>query len=152
VLKLWLCDQALPSTMRKEFSWLTIGRLADYYENGNPVEGEFINSWDQIEQFYDNDKFASSSRVSQFIAQLREEGYDQKLRAGQSLMTFILSRSRRHGLRSEQRRIRFEFSWNDDLMNATLQNGCEQSTLTARILLSGEIRGLLNQMVELPID
>lgn len=99
VLKRWLCDGAMPSAMRKELPWLTIGELADYYEKGNPIEGEFIASWDRIEQLYDRGHFSLKSRVLQFVGQLRRAGYDRKLRAGQSMWTFLLSRSRRRSAR-----------------------------------------------------
>ncbi len=42
VLSRWLCHESMPSTMRTDFPWLQIGELADYYENGKPIEGEFI--------------------------------------------------------------------------------------------------------------
>jgi len=36
VLKRWLCENAMPSAMCKEFSWLNIVELANYYESGDP--------------------------------------------------------------------------------------------------------------------
>jgi len=77
VLKRWLCDVAMPSTMRTEFPWLSIGDIADYYEKGNPVEGEFIKSWDWMQQFYEDDRFPMKALVLKFIAQLRNAGYDR---------------------------------------------------------------------------
>jgi hypothetical protein len=52
VLERWICDHAMPSQMRLEFPWLEIGELADYYEQGNPLLGEFLQSWDFIEEHY----------------------------------------------------------------------------------------------------
>jgi hypothetical protein len=152
VLKRWLCDNAMPSAMRNEFSWLTIGELADYYEKGNPIEGEFIASWDGIEQFYDGGHFPLKSRVLQFVGQLRSAGYDRKLRAGQSMWTFILSRSRRHGLRADHSRIEFQFSSGDDAMNVTVRNHAGEYTLTTAIYLSDQLKTALAQLVECSID
>jgi hypothetical protein len=42
-------DNSAPSTVRQNFPWLKIDKLGDYYEHGNPVEGEFLRSWDGIE-------------------------------------------------------------------------------------------------------
>jgi len=109
VLKRWLCDQAQPSDMRREFPWLEIGDLADFYEDGNPIEGEFIQSWDQIEEFYREDWCVFSDSLLAMIHEMRDTGYDRLLRAGQSLSSLGLSRSRRHGLRTEQHCIWFEF-------------------------------------------
>jgi hypothetical protein len=152
VLRRWLCDGAAPSAMRKEFSWLSIGELADYYERGNPIEGEFISSWDRIERFYDNEHFPPRSRVLQFVRQLRSAGYDRKFRAGQSMWTLMLSRSRRHGLRDDQFRVTFEISWDVDSMAVTVRNRAEQSTLIASVSLSDEIRATLNRLLEIPVD
>lgn len=152
VLKRWLCENAMPSAMRKEFSWLNIGELADYYERGTPIEGEFISSWNRIEQFYDSEYFPPKSFVLQFIRQLRRAGYDRKFRAGQSLWALMLSRSRRHGLRDEQARIVFEFSRGGDSMSVTVRNGAEQSTLITSVFLSDEIHAALNRLMGAPID
>jgi len=64
----------MPSTMRTEFPWLSIGDLADYYEKGDPVEGEFIKSWDWMQQFYEDDSFPMKTAVLTLIAQLRMRG------------------------------------------------------------------------------
>src|SRR3989442_5954341 len=52
ILKRWLCERAAPSALQKEFPWIEPGKVARYYEEGRGVEGEFIESWDRIEQFY----------------------------------------------------------------------------------------------------
>src|SRR6516165_9054971 len=76
----------------------------------DPIESEFIQSWDKVQQFYKSDydshlKFI----VLRFLAALRRAGYDRKLRAGQSMDSLVLSRSRHCGLSAEQPRIAFEF-------------------------------------------
>jgi hypothetical protein len=109
VLKRWLCDRAMPSALRMEFPGLEIGELADHYERGNPIEGEFIKSWDSIERFYEDMHFPFVPKVRSLIAQMRRKGYDRSLRAGQSLWSLIVSRSRRHGLREDQPMIAFRF-------------------------------------------
>lgn len=109
VLKRWLSDRSPPSIMRNEFPWLRIGELADYYENGNPIEGEFLRSWDSIEEFYGEDWCKFSEPVLAMIHAMRSAGYDRVLRVGQSLSSMGLSRSRRHGLRSGQASLWFDF-------------------------------------------
>jgi hypothetical protein len=113
VLKRWLFDKAMPSAIRAEFPRIQIGELADYYERGRPIEGEFIMSWNGIERLYNemgaNVDWPFLPKVRQFIAALRDKGYDRSLRAGQSMMSLIVSRSRRHGLRMNQPRIAFCF-------------------------------------------
>jgi hypothetical protein len=150
VLKRWLCDTAVPSTMRSEFPWLAIGELADYYERGNPIEGEFVDSWNRIEQFYE--RFTSKDRVLRFVGELRRDGYDRKLRAGQSMWTFILSRSRRHGLRADQARIQFQFSSTDDAMVVTVRTNEEESTFTTKIARTYQLNSVLSELLDRPVD
>ena len=152
VLKRWLCDNAPPSSMRKEFSWVKIGKLADYYENGNPVEGEFIQSWDWIEEFYSDDHFALKRVVLPFLADLRRAGYDRKLRAGQSMWTFILSRSRRHGMRADQPYVRFEFQFREGTMDVLSNTPAEERFGGIAIALSSRVEEVLARLVNQPIN
>jgi hypothetical protein len=108
VLKRWLCDNTMPSQLRVEFPWLTIGTLADCYEVGRPLEGEFLASWDFRERFYQEMPFSFSAEVLAFIADIRRAGYDRTLRAGTSHSSLVLSRSRHHP-RGDQPRIVFGF-------------------------------------------
>ncbi len=109
VLENWLCFRSTPSSMRVNFPWLQIGELADYYENGSPIEGEFIQSWDRIEDFYKEDWCKFSDSVLALIRAMRDAGYDRLLRAGQSMSSLGLSRARRHGLTRDQHRLWFHF-------------------------------------------
>jgi hypothetical protein len=149
VLNRWICDNATPSSMREEFPWLKMGWLADYYENGNPIEGEFIQSWDKMEQFYSRMTFPFRSSILLFISELRRAGFDRKLRAGQSVWTFIVSRSRRHRLRPGQPRVSFQFS--KDGMNVVPKNYEGKCIYTASISMSGEVDDVLTQLVKQPI-
>ena len=151
VLKRWLCDETKPSEMRKEFPALSIGKLADYYEEGKPIEGEFIYSWDRIEQIYDQFPFPPKLRVLKLIKHLRQMGVDRKLRAGQSMFTFILSRSRRHGLRPEQPCILVEFQ-SETEMQVRLKIGETQRVFATEIEPSDRLTLFLDQLGECPID
>lgn len=152
VLKRWLCDNAPPSTMRKDFPSLKIGKLADYYENGNPVEGEFIQSWDRIEQFYGSEHFSFESLVLPFLAELRRAGYDRQLRAGQSMWTFILSRSRRHGMRGDQPYVRFEFQFREGTMDVLSKAQTEERISGIAIALSSQVEEALARLANQPIN
>lgn len=106
----WLCDQAMPSHMAYEFSGVEIGQLARYFEQGRPVEGEFLESWDLMERFYEPEFFPWSEQAHGLIAGIRRAGYDKLLRAGSSLDVLVVSRSRRHGLLEGQPYLAFSFS------------------------------------------
>ncbi|MCA9072239.1 MAG: hypothetical protein KDA84_25105 [Planctomycetaceae bacterium] len=153
VLRGWLCNKWKPSQMRQEFPWLKIGELADYYENGKPIEGEFVKSWDYMEQFYDELNYPYTGGVRSFIAAMRLKGYDKTLRAGQSLSSLILSRSRRHGMRLDQPRVIFQFGDEGMVVYSSLQNQTNLVRSAYRsIKLSPAIETLLNQLQSTPID
>jgi hypothetical protein len=150
VLKRWLCDRAMPSALRSEFPEIEIGELADYYERGNPIEGEFLMSWDSIDRFYDRLHFPFVPKVRGLVAQMREKGYDRSLRAGQSLSSLIVSRSRRHGLRDDQPFIEFGFS--SDGMEVYFKIGEETKVKCPEIKLTPEIDTLLKKLEAKGID
>ncbi len=119
----WVFEKAMPSTLKVEFPEIDFGKLAEYYEKGNGVEGEFILSWDEIENFYREINLDKKPDILQLINQMRERGFDRTLRAGQSLYTFIVSRSRRHGLRANQGSVSFSFNFIKSAMEVRTPKG-----------------------------
>lgn len=150
ILGRWLIDNTPPSALRKEFSWLDIGRLADFYETGNPVEGEFIESWDQTEGVYEGSRFPPRGLVLPFIAELRRAGYDRKLRAGQSIWSLVVSRSRRPRLRPDQPLVSFQFRENS--MEVFSRNQGEERIFEMPIAMSDTVERVLQRLTERPID
>ncbi len=119
----WVLDQEMPTTLRMEFPEVEFGKLAEYYEMGNGIEGEFILSWDSIEDFYRELNLDISSEILQLIRQMRDKGFEKTLRAGQSLYTLVLSRSRRHGLRPNQDSVSFSFHYIESAMEVWTRKG-----------------------------
>jgi hypothetical protein len=152
VLNLWLCERVMPSVLRTEFPWIEIGMLADYYEQGNPVEGEFIQSWDSIERFYRSVNLHDAVKVLEMVRQMRARGYDKTLRAGQSLFTLILSRSRRHGLRNGQPNIAFYFHRKEPLVVYANNVGRLRKITHSMIELTPEIDSLLRKLESKEVD
>ena len=150
MLKRWLCDQAMPSEMAADFPEAEVEPVARYYEEGRPVEGEFITSWDRIEHFYKDARFPCSGQVLGLIARIRQAGYDKTLRAGQSLWSLVVSRSRRHGLRRGQPSITFAFTGNG-MDVYTIMDGQERLSLSG-IEFSPQVDDLLNRLTTKRID
>ncbi len=113
ILKRWFCDNVMPSVLAQEFSWLDTSKLSQYYDFGKVIEGQFIQSWDELEQFYKEFskywKDLDTLNILKFISQIRQKGFDRTLRAGHSLSALVLSRSRHWGLRADQSSLVFEF-------------------------------------------
>ncbi len=150
VLARWLADNAPPSKLRKEFPWLQIGPLADYYEKGNPVEGEFIESWDQTERVYEGARFPPRNLILPFISDLRRAGFDRKMRAGQSVWSLIISRSRRPRLRPEQPLVSFQFR--ESSMEVFTRNQEEHRISVLPIEMSDTVERALSRLAQQPID
>jgi len=112
LLKRWLHDLAAPTDIKSQHPQIQMSPVAPYYEQGRPVEGEFICSWDWIGEFYREElaHWEWSKHMVELLAQMRRAGFDRTLRAGQSMYTLMLSRSRRHGLRDEQPFISIDIS------------------------------------------
>jgi hypothetical protein len=132
-----------------DFPWLHIGELADYYESGTPVEGEFVQSWDFIEEFYREDWCNFSIAVLDMIHAMRIAGYDRVLRAGQSMSSLGLSRSRRHGLKGEQASLWFEFHPPVMDVHATFAGG---GLKNHPIQFTEEVERLMAVLVDVEID
>jgi hypothetical protein len=152
ILKRWLCDQAIPSALEQEFPWLDTGRLAKHYEEGRGIEGEFILSWDSTEEFYDERiSIPQCPEILNMIAQMRERGYDRTLRAGHSMYTFIVSKSRRHRLEKGQPRLMFDFQ--DNAMDVIyLEADSEEKFSCPKIEYTSQINDLMRRLEAKDID
>ncbi len=144
ILKRWLYDYFMPSDLQKEFAWIDIGELAQYYEEGRGIEGEFVMSWYSLERFYSGINLSCKPQILQLIAQARQRGYDRTLRAGQSLDSMIVSRSRRHGLRSDQPYLIFNFDENS--MDVIIHFDEARKISFSNIELTPQLDALLKQL------
>jgi hypothetical protein len=129
-------------------------------EDEKALEEEFLASWDQIEKCYEFIRSEAHPRYEAYgramlglIGELRQQGYDRQLRAGQTLFMFIVSRSRKHGLRSDQSRIEILEAVGggmrliyDERLNEKIELIAEKFALTA------EFKELLQRLLTHPID
>lgn len=150
VLKKWLIDEIEPTKLEIEYDWIEIGQLAKYYENGEGLKGEFIESWDSIERFYKRINENFTPKVLNLIKQLRQKAFDERLRAGQSLYTFILSRSKRHGLTQEQNFIALRFKVDKDEMIVTDKENNE--LLVDKVEFSDRLEKLFEELAREEIN
>ena len=85
-----------------------------------------------------------------FIADLRRAGYDRQLRAGQSIWSLIVSRSRRPRLRPEQPLVSFQFR--ESSMEVYSSNEAEERIFEIPIGMSDTVERVLQRLVTRPID
>jgi hypothetical protein len=151
----WLCDHAMPSAVQREFPSVALSDVAQYYEQSRGIEGEFIVSWCHVESFYKDVQHPFALRVLNFISQLRAAGYERTLRAGTSLFSLLVSRSRRHGLESGQPYIAFSFGGARFTSSAVAPgamevavyfDGRERKVAFSNVELNGDLNALLKQL------
>lgn len=150
VLKRWLIDEIAPSQLSHQFTWIDIGDVAVYYEKGEGIKGEFIESWNSIEKFYKQVNRSFAPKALTLIGKMRSRGFDNKIRAGQSLYTFILSRSRRHGLTQEQNLLSIAFSVDKDEMKVTDKSNTPK--LIGKIEYTSKLEDLLEELTQHEIN
>lgn len=121
-------------------------------EPNEAVADDFVRSWVGIEQFFGQilQPCTWKDCLLDFVNQLRRDGYDRKLRAGQSLFAFTVSRSRRHGLRPDQPWIAFQF--HDRVMDMTIGKYNEQWTCSLEPVVSPAVITALSHLLKHPID
>jgi hypothetical protein len=111
---------------------------------------EFAKSWDRMASFFGSGEvWPKRPDVVDFIAALRQVGYDRKLRAGQSLDTFVVSRSRRHGLQAEQPIVGFHIY--EGKMEVHSRGLHAETFVESTQPLSGRVRDLLDRLSNEPI-
>jgi hypothetical protein len=120
------------------------------------IQTEFSASWDRMEQFFAWHSALSGGEwlkpMLNLIATLRQQGYDRQFRAGQSLDAFVLSRSKEHGLRSEQPRVAVVLN-PEGGMTVAYQDGSGLHEITVdQVELTPEVEALLQRLLAHPID
>jgi hypothetical protein len=114
------------------------------------VEGEFLESWNQMEGVYESSRFPPRMMVLPFIAELRRAGYDRTLRAGQSIWSMIVSRSRRPRVRPDQPVVSFQF--HENTMEIYMRDQTEERFRDLPIAMSDTVERVLRSLTAQPID
>jgi hypothetical protein len=150
LIKQWVIDAQKPSILKTIFTDIDFGELAEYFEKGNPLEGEFLMSWDEVEEFYKEVNLPIRAGIMQLIKTMRQKGFDKTLRAGTSLYDLMLSRSRRHGLNQQQPYVRFSFQYIKSVMEVRTWKK-EVLTFDA-VIYTDDIEKILKTLEQQPVD
>jgi hypothetical protein len=146
----WICDRAMPSVFQVEFPSIEMGGAASFYEAGRQIEGDFVASWDYVEQFYRrlHRRWKRYAKILHLVHDLRNAGFDQTLRAGLSHTRLILSRCRYDGALNGQPTVMFEFRDN----GMTFHVRREEVARFENVALTPEIERALRELEKHPID
>lgn len=149
VIKKWLIDEIEPSALDRQYDWLKTGNLAKYYEQGEGITGEFIESWNFIERFFGDTSDSWSpfkTDALKLIHEMRSIGLDKQLRAGQSLFFFLLSRARRHSLDENHPFLHITFLGKNRMKVHSSLNGVED-TIETEVKYSSHFKLLVEQLL-----
>jgi hypothetical protein len=121
------------------------------------IEAAFVESWDKLQmlfEWYTNAHTVEFTKPTlTFVAELRQRGYDHKFRAGSSLFTFILSRSREWGLRQGQAHLNFTINHLGNMeVSYRESDNFTTNFEVERIEITPEIEALLERLLAQPID
>jgi hypothetical protein len=117
-------------------------------------ETGFQMSWDLAEHFFEDQarEMEWLRPLCHFLGELRAAGYGTTLRAGQSLVTLGLSRSREHGLRPEQSYLFVQPRPDGQVMCEGTIAGQAVRLGPVAPTLAAPLRSLLDALVAVDID
>lgn len=119
MIKSWVLSKTMPSEIQIQFPEIKLNKLAKYYEEGEGVKGEFIESWDVLEnsciQSLSNKYYEEIKDELKLVKEMRNFNLDESLRIGSQLSVLILSRSRRQGIDEVKPQIRVVFLGNNKM-------------------------------------
>lgn len=120
------------------------------------LEEAFLRSWDGMEGSFDGmilySGWGHMKHMLTLIRLLRERGYDRKLRAGQSMTSFILSRSLEHGLREGQPSLIFGVGRKGEMVATLIAANVNVTLRMDRVEITSELENLLIPLLAYPLD
>ena len=121
-------------------------------EEQKAIEIEFLQSWERMEIFFSGEDMPWLTQMLPLIRNMRVRGYDRNLRAGQSMITLIVSRSREHGLRDDQPSVAFNITAQGGLSAHLRGEHVSMLVTSDRVETTPEIEELLLPLLAYPID
>ncbi|KAF9658921.1 hypothetical protein ABHQ57_00495 [Tenacibaculum sp. ZH5_bin.1] len=116
IIKSWVLKKTKPSEIQTQFPEIELNKLAKYYEKGEGVKGEFIESWNETEEtFFNSIEYHIDKESIRLIKEMRVKGLNESLRIGVRLSWLILSRARRHFINENIPHIGIYFLGNNQM-------------------------------------
>ena len=113
IVKSWVLNKTIPSKIQTQFPEIKLNKLAEYYEKGEGIKGEFIESWDILEnsriQGLSIEYYEEAKDELKLVKEMRSFNLDESLRIGSQLSVLILSRAKRQGIDEDKPQIRIVF-------------------------------------------
>ncbi|WP_299119267.1 hypothetical protein [uncultured Tenacibaculum sp.] len=121
ILKSWILKKVMPSEIQAQFPEIKLNKLAKYYERGEGIKGEFIESWNDTEEncykylSVNDEEYHINKDIIRLTKEMRKEGLNESLRIGTRLSWLIISRTRRHIINDDTPHIGIYFLGNNQM-------------------------------------
>ncbi|WP_025665514.1 hypothetical protein [Aquimarina megaterium] len=153
IIKSWVLERTMPSKMQDQFPEIELGELAKYYEKGEGIKGEFIESWNLTQETsinlfsIDSDQYHSEKDAIRLIKEMRNIKLDELLRIGTRLSVFILSRARRHIVNENTPHIGIVFLGNSRMKIYSNLND-QNKSLECEVKYEGYLEGIVKELLK----
>ncbi|MGH1384208.1 hypothetical protein [Kordia sp.] len=147
----WVLKKSMPSVMKTHFSEIELGELAKYYEKGEGIKGEFIESWNLTEEtrnkLFSIEPNQADKDAIRLIKEMRNIKLDELLRIGTRLSVLILSRARRHIINDNTPHIGIVFLGNNRMKIYSNLNDKKKS-LECEVKYEGYLEGIIKKILK----
>ncbi|MCK8482296.1 hypothetical protein [Psychroserpens algicola] len=149
----WVLKRTMPSKIQALFPEIELGELSKYYEKGEGIKGEFIESWDLTEETstnlfsVDSNQYHSEKDAIRLIKEMRNIKLDELLRIGTRLSDFILSRARRHILNENTPHIGIVFLGNNQMKVYSNLND-KNTVLECEVKYEGYLERMVKELLK----
>ncbi|WP_435261861.1 hypothetical protein [Tenacibaculum sp. nBUS_03] len=147
IIKSWVLNKTLPSKIQTQFPQIKLNKLAEYYEKGEGIKGEFLESWDVLEnsciQGLSIEYYEQAKDELKLVQEMRKFKLDESLRIGSQLSVLILSRAKRQGIDEDEPQIRIVF-FGDNKMKIYPNLNNNRKSIESEV----KYRGYLEEMIK----
>jgi len=151
IIKSWVLNKTIPSKIQTQFPEIKLNKLAEYYEKGEGIKGEFIESWDIIEnsriQGLSIEYYEEAKDELKLVKEMRNFNLDESLRIGSQLSVLILSRAKRQGIDEHKPQIRIVFL-RDNKMEICSNLNHNSESIKCEVKYKGYLEEMIKELLK----
>lgn len=151
IIKSWVLNKTLPSKIQTQFPEIKLNKLAEYYQKGEGIKGEFIESWDVLEnsriQGLSIEYYEEAKDELKLVQEMRKFNLDESLRIGSQLSVLILSRAKRQGIDEDEPQIRIVFL-GDNKMRIYPNLNNNRKSIESEVKYKGYLEEMIKELLK----
>ncbi|WP_299105869.1 hypothetical protein [uncultured Tenacibaculum sp.] len=151
IIKSWVLNKTLPSKIQTQFPEIRLNKLAEYYQKGEGIKGEFIESWDILEnsriQGLSIEYYEEAKDELKLVQEMRKFNLDESLRIGSQLSVLILSRAKRQGIDEDKPQIRIVFL-GDNKMRIYPNLNNNRKSIESEVKYKGYLEEMIKELLK----